>query len=92
MPPDQAGPQAARMCALFAERYDWKPQETTAVIVDAIERHYLAGTPPVPPSPWAVLARATAPPRQRPPADSTANDPPARLRLAGPRAWGSGRS
>jgi DNA primase len=82
MPPDQAGPQAARLCALFAERYGWKPQEVTTVIIDTIERHYLAGTPPIAPSPWAVVIRATAPPRQRSPVDSAVNDPPRRLRPA----------
>jgi DNA primase len=86
MPPDQTGPQAARLCTLFAERYGWKPQEVTAVIIDTIERHYLAGTPLIPPSPWAVVARATAPPQQRPPVGSAVNDPARRLRLAASRS------
>jgi len=86
MPPDQAGPQSARLSTLFAERYGWKPQEVTAVIIDTIERHYLAGTPPIAPSPWAVVARATAPPRQRPPVDGAANDSPPRLRVAASRS------
>jgi DNA primase len=64
MPEDQVGPQAARLCALYAERYAWKPAEVTAEIIAGIERHYDLGIR-VPPSPWAVAIRAIAPPRQR---------------------------
>jgi DNA primase catalytic core len=92
MPPDHAGPQAARLCALFAERYGWKPQEVTTVLIDAIERHYLAGMPAIQPSPWAAwtaVNRAIAPPRQ--PTDCIKSESPGqrpRLTLVRPASRG----
>ena len=85
MPPEHAGPQAARLCTQFAERYGWKPQEVTTVLIDAIERHHLAATPPIPPIPpspwaaWTAVNRAIAPPRQS--ADGTRTEPNQRPRL-----------
>jgi hypothetical protein len=67
MPEDHVGPQAARLCALYAEQYDWSPGEVTAEIIAGIERHYDAGIRMMP-SPWAVAAQATAPPGSAPPA------------------------
>jgi hypothetical protein len=89
MPGDHVGPQAARLCALFSETYGWTPQEVTTEIIDTIERRLtsaqarpMQGGPWHPAdSPWAVVTRATAPPRQRTPADlATITQPPA-LRL-----------
>jgi DNA primase len=65
MPEDHVGPQAARMCALYSEQYDWSPGEVTAEIIAGIERHFDTGVR-IQPSPWAVVVRAAAPPRQRP--------------------------
>ena len=65
MPEEHIGPQAARLCALYAERYGWKPEEVTAEVIAGIERRYEPDLR-ILPSPWAVITRATAPPRQRP--------------------------
>jgi DNA primase len=65
MPAEHVGPQAARLCALFAERYGWKPTEVTTELVDTIDRYFHSDTPDLPMPPWAVVRRATAPPRQR---------------------------
>ena len=89
MPSDHVGPQATRLCALFSETYGWTPQEVTTEIINTIERQLtstrarsMQGGPWHPAdSPWAVVTRATAPPRQRTPADiATTSQPPA-LRL-----------
>jgi len=84
MPEEHVGPQAARLCAQYVERYDWKPEEVTAEIIAGIERRYDPG-PRTLSQPWAVVTRATAPPRQRPPGPITAGMPAGRhLRLALP--------
>jgi len=64
MPEEHVGPQAGRLCALYVERYGWRPEEVTAELIAGIERHYDPG-PRLDPSPWAVVMRATAPPNQR---------------------------
>jgi len=64
MPEDHVGPQAARMCALYGDHYDWTPGEVTAEIIAGIERHYNPSTRMIT-SPWAVAGRATAPPQPR---------------------------
>jgi DNA primase len=89
MPADQIGPQAARLCAMFAERYGWKPEEVTREVINAVERYYLAGTQanslPGEPyhsadSPWAVVMRATAPlPRTAADKPTTGSERPVRL-------------
>lgn len=68
MPPDEVGPQAARLCALYATRYDWKAEDVNREVIDAIERHYGTSTQTRPSSDqgFAVVRRATAPPRPRP--------------------------
>ena len=94
MPEEHIGPQAARLCALFSENYGWTPQEVTTEIIDTIERQLSSararptqGGPWHPTdSPWAVVIRATAPPRQRTPTDiATTSQPPA-LRLLQPQS------
>jgi DNA primase len=94
MPADHVGPQAARLCALFSETYGWTPQEVTTEIIDTIERqltsarigpvqggpHHLAD------SPWAVVTRATAPPRQRTSADTATTTQPSALRVIQPQS------
>lgn len=74
MAADEVGPQAARLCATFADRYGWKHEEVTREVIDAIEHHYRAGICArrydSADSPWAVVLRAIAPPRlQRAAAD-----------------------
>jgi hypothetical protein len=78
MPADQIGAQTARLCAMFAERYGWRPEDVTREVINAVERYYLAGQPassrrgePYHPAdaPRAVVTRATAPPLQRTEAD-----------------------
>jgi DNA primase len=64
MPQEDAGMQAVRLCALYAERYDWKHEEVTAELIAAVERHY-DPDPRVRSSPWAVVMNATAPARER---------------------------
>lgn len=94
MPPGHVGPQAARLCALFAERYGWKPHEVTTELIDAIERN-LASPSPGPMrgepreqigSPWSVVARATAPSGRRPSPDGVQPAPAGRLQLAQQRS------
>ncbi|HXL90419.1 MAG TPA: toprim domain-containing protein [Streptosporangiaceae bacterium] len=94
MPGDHVGPQAARLCALFSETYGWTPQEVTTEIIDTIERQLTSALArPMrgdswhsADSPWAVVTRATAPPRQRTPIDTaTTNQQPA-LRLLQPQS------
>jgi DNA primase catalytic core len=94
MPGDHVGPQAARLCVLFSENYDWTPQEVTTEIIDTIERQ-LASARAKPmqgsswnpaDSPWAVVTHATAPPRQRTPADIAAASQPPALRLLQPQS------
>ena len=81
MPEDHIGPQAGRMCALYSEQYDWSPGEVTAEIIAGIERHFDTGVR-MQPSPWAVVVRAAAPPRQRPAVLAKADEPQRRrLRL-----------
>jgi DNA primase len=94
MPSDHVGPQAARLCALFSENYGWTPQEVTTEVVDTIERQLtsararpMQGSPWHPTdSPWAVVTRATAPPRQRTPADTATTAQPRALRLVQPQS------
>ena len=94
MPSDHVGPQATRLCALFSQNYGWTPQEVTTEIIDTIERHLIrarakstqGGSWHPADSPWAVVTRATAPPRQRPPTDDAAANPPRKLRLIQPQA------
>jgi DNA primase len=96
MPPEHVGPQAARLCAQFAEHYGWKPQEVTTEIIDAIERHIIGSQAPsaageperVAGSPWAVVMRATAPARPQPEAEGLAAGSSPRLRLVRPRSAG----
>ncbi len=89
MPPDEIGPQAVRLAEMFADRYGWKPAEVTTEITNAIQRHYRAAAPAVPPSPWptwTAVRRATAPPRQLAAASGqaqTTGRPPTRLVRAG---------
>jgi len=64
MPEQHVGPQAVRLCGLYADRYGWKYGEVTAEVIAGIERHYDAGIRMMP-SPWTLAAQATAPPRQR---------------------------
>ncbi len=74
MSPDEVGPQAARLCALYTTRYDWKSEDVNREVFDAIEHHYQASTHgrsqpdqdchPAGPA-FAVVRRATAPSRSR---------------------------
>jgi DNA primase len=94
MPHDHVGPQAARLCALFAGSYGWTPQQVTTEIIDTIERNFastqagpMRGEPWSPAdSPWTVVTRATAPARQRPPSDDATASPPPTLRLVQPQS------
>jgi len=94
MPADHVGPQAARLCVLFAETYGWTPQEVTTEIINTIEcqltsaraKPMLEGPWHAADSPWAVVTRATAPPRQRTPADAPTISRPPWLRVVQPQS------
>jgi hypothetical protein len=89
MPADEVGPQASRLCTMFAERYGWKPEEVTREVINAVERYYRAGTQAnslqgepyhSADSPWAVVMRATAPlPRTAADRPTTGSERPLRL-------------
>jgi DNA primase len=74
MPDHHVGPQAARLCGIYRERYGWDHGEVTAEIIAGIERHYGTGIQ-ISPTPWAVVMRATAPPHQRAASSAAAGDP-----------------
>jgi hypothetical protein len=67
MPADQVGSQAARLAAVYAERYGWHPEEVTREIIDAVERYYQSGvrSAALPAPAAAAVRQAIAPPRQR---------------------------
>jgi DNA primase len=71
MDEDQVGRQAARLTALYTDRFGWHPGEVTREIIDAIERHYQpsACTAALPLSTATAISRAVAPPRQQPGSD-----------------------
>jgi DNA primase len=87
MPADEVGPQAARLCVMYEERYGWKAEEVTREVIDAIEHRYLTGARAQPmtghgyhpaDSPWAVVLRAAAPARPHLTVASPENDAPPR--------------
>jgi hypothetical protein len=67
MPADQVGSQAARLAAVYAERYGWHPEEVTREIIDAVERHYQAQPryTALPAPAAAAVSHSIAPPRPR---------------------------
>jgi hypothetical protein len=71
MPPDQVGPQAARLAALYSGRYGWHHDEVTREVIDAVERHYQAQPrdTALPAPVAAAVSHAIAPPRPRSAAD-----------------------
>jgi len=80
MPGDHVGPQARRMCFLYAEKYGWTYEDVNREIIETIDRHYHAGIPALVMPPWAVVPRATAPPRSVA-AGTPASEPGARRHL-----------
>lgn len=76
MPPDDVGPQAARLCALYTGDYGWSAEEVTREVIDAIERYYRPDTQTSPgrqrsdrgadtPQLDDLASRAVAPSRRR---------------------------
>lgn len=62
MPASEVGPQATRLCEIFASRYDWSYGEVTREIIDAVERHLqTAPAAQLPDAATRVISRATAP-------------------------------